>query len=138
MINIIDPAMQDGMTLAYMGDSVIELYIRQCLINEGVSGSGSLNEIAQRLVSAKGQVDAYRRISPMLTDIENDIFHRGRNSGHLKKPKHSTLSEYRISTGFEAIFGYLYLSGEKERTEELLLAAYPAPIKEIKETKENN
>ncbi len=120
--------MLDGITLAYVGDCVMELYVRKLLVCAGISGSRDLNYIAQKTVNAAAQADAYHRIENILTDEESDIFKRGRNCGHLNLPKHAKMSDYRIATGLEALFGYLSLTGNEERLAELLRAAVVLPM----------
>lgn len=114
----------DGMTLAYLGDSVMELYIRERLIRSGITRSGELNDRAHEMVRASGQAKAYHTVEEMLTDEESELFRRGRNSGHLNPPKSASMSEYRTATGFEAVLGYLHLTGQRERIDEILYAAY--------------
>ncbi len=121
-----NPALLDAAALAYLGDSVIEIFVRELLIKKGICRVGALNEASHSYVTAKAQCEAFRRIEGMLTEEENDIFHRGRNSSHINGvPKSATMSEYRIATGMEALFGFLYLSGQKTRIDELLDVAYP-------------
>jgi ribonuclease-3 family protein len=111
--------------LAYLGDSVIELCVREKLVKEGLSSSAALNKRALDFVRASAQAEAMKRILPQLNEEENAVFHRGRNIGHTNTPKSATVSEYRAATGMEALFGYLYLGGKKERIAELFDAAYP-------------
>lgn len=119
-----DPRLCDGMTLAYLGDSVMETYIREHLVRLGITRAGELNTRAHEMVRATGQAKAFRKIETMLTEDECDIYKRGRNSGHLNAPKSATIAEYRMATGFEAVLGYLYLSGQRERVDMLLFEAY--------------
>lgn len=119
-----DPRLCDGMTLAYLGDSVMELYVREKLVVSGITRAGELNSRAHDIVRATSQAKAFHKIEGMLTDKEMDFFKRGRNSGHLSAPRSATISEYRTATGFEAVLGYLHLTGNKERICELLYAAY--------------
>ena len=119
-----DARMCDGMTLAYLGDSVMETYIRERLVRLGITRAGELNTRAHEMVRATGQAKAFRKIEGMLTEEECDIYKRGRNSGHLNAPKSATIAEYRMATGFEAVLGYLYLLGERERIQTLLFEAY--------------
>lgn len=111
--------------LAYLGDSVIELCVRERLVKAGLSSSATLNKRALDFVRASAQAEAMKRILPQLNEEENAVFHRGRNIGHTNTPKSATVSEYRAATGMEALFGYLYLGGKKERIAELFDAAYP-------------
>ncbi len=119
-----DPRLSDGMTLAYLGDSVMELYVREKLICSGITRAGELNERAHEMVRASAQAKAYHAVEGMLTEEELDYFRRGRNSGHLNPPRSATMSEYRTATGFEAVLGYLYLTQRTERVREILFAAY--------------
>lgn len=111
--------------LAYLGDGVIEICVRERLVKRGFSSSASLNKHALEYVKASAQAEAVKRILPMLTEEENAVFHRGRNMGHTNTPKSATVAEYRAATGMEALFGYLYLAQKKERIAELFDAAYP-------------
>ena len=119
-----DLRMCDGMTLAYLGDSVMELYVRERLVKSGITRAGELNTRAHEIVRATSQAKAFHRIEEMLTEQELDYFRRGRNSGHLSAPRSATISEYRTATGFEAVLGYLHLIGERKRIEEILCTAY--------------
>lgn len=117
--------MCDGLTLAYLGDSVMELYVREKLIRSGLSRAGELNDRAHEYVRATRQAEAFRRIEAFLTEPEAEIYRRGRNSAHSHNlPKSATAAEYRCATGFEALLGWLYLSGREERIAQLLNAAY--------------
>lgn len=111
--------------LAYLGDGVIEICVRERLVKKGFSSSASLNKHALGYVRATAQADAVKKILPLLTEEENAVFHRGRNVGHTNTPKSATVAEYRAATGMEALFGYLHLAEKKERIAELFDAAYP-------------
>ncbi len=112
-------------SLAYLGDSVIEICVRERLVREGLSSSAALNKSALEYVRASRQAQAMKNIAEHLTEEENAVFHRGRNIGHTNTPKSATVAEYRAATGMEALFGYLYLAGKKERIDELFALAYP-------------
>ena len=114
----------DGETLAYLGDAVIELYIRERLVRSGLSKVGELNDKARCCVRAAGQSAAFRNIESKLNDFELSIFKRGRNSSRLSPPKSASMSQYRCATGFEALIGYLYLAEKRERMYHLLETAY--------------
>ncbi|HHT54242.1 MAG TPA: ribonuclease III [Clostridiales bacterium] len=119
------PAGQADMAaLAYLGDAVIELWVRERLVRAGICSSHKLNEQAKRYVTAPAQALAMKRILPLLDAEENAIFRRGRNAGHTSLPKNATAAEYRAATGMEALFGWLHLAGRGERTEELLEVGY--------------
>ena len=111
--------------LAYLGDCVIEMCVRERLVRLGYSSSAKLNKTALDYVRAPRQAEAMKNILPLLTEEEDAVFHRGRNIGHTNTPKSATVAEYRAATGMEALFGYLHLAGQKERICELFDAAYP-------------
>lgn len=110
--------------LAYLGDSVMELCVRKMLVERGFSSSKRLNAKALEYVTAKAQAQAASKILPLLNEEEDAIYHRGRNISHANVPKSASLSEYRMATGLEALFGYLHLSGNTERINELFKIAY--------------
>lgn len=110
--------------LAYLGDSVLECLIRERLILKGFEKSGKLNSEALKYVTAVNQAKAYANIESILTEKEADIFRRGKNSSHLNVPKSASAKEYKIATGFEAIFGYLRLCKNEERILELFDLSY--------------
>lgn len=107
----------DPINLAYVGDAVYELLVRRDIakINKKVN---SLHKMAVNYVSAKSQADDLKTINDELTEDEKNIVRRARNSkkNANKNTDHTT---YSLSTGFEALFGALYLSGDMERIEEL-------------------
>ena len=110
--------------LAYLGDSVVELCVRTMLVKKGISSSKRLNATALEYVTARAQAQAVSKILPLLTEEEDAVYHRGRNIGHTNVPKSASVAEYRMATGFEALFGYLHLAGRKERIDELFSIAY--------------
>lgn len=110
--------------LAYLGDCVIELKVREALVDSGIAGSGNLNRASLLYVKASAQAAAMRKIIPQLTEEETAIFKRGRNMSGGNVPKSATMSEYRTATGMEVLFGYLHLSGQRERIDTLFAAAY--------------
>lgn len=110
--------------LAYLGDCVLEIRVRELLVKSGVSGSGELNRRALDYVKASAQASAMHRLLPLLTDSETAIYKRGRNMSGGNVPKSATVSEYRAATGMEVLFGYLHMLGSYERIDELFAAAY--------------
>ena len=110
--------------LAYLGDSVLESIIRERLILKGIEKSGKLNAEALKYVTAVNQAKAYEKIEALLTEKEAEIFRRGRNSCHINVPKSASIKEYKIATGFEAIFGYLRLCKDEDRILFLFNSAY--------------
>jgi len=115
--------------LAYLGDCVLELCVREHLVDSGLSTSAHLNAAALDYVRAPKQAEAMKKLLPVLTEEEASYFRRGRNIGHSNVPKNATVSEYRAATGMEALFGYLHLTEQKERIYELFRLAY-APSEE--------
>ncbi|MBO5354747.1 MAG: ribonuclease III [Clostridia bacterium] len=110
--------------LAYLGDAVIELMVRERLVGMGYSSSKALNARALDFVRASAQAQAMERLLPHLTEEEEGAFRRGRNIGHTNTPKRATVAEYRNATGMEALFGYLHIKGEQARIKELFKLAY--------------
>ena len=117
--------------LAYLGDSVLELLVREHLVKCGLSSSARLNKKALDFVRAPMQAEAMKTLLPHLSDEENAVFHRGRNIGHTNTPKSATVAEYRAATGMEALFGYLHLAGREERLRELFAIAYAEKLQAI-------
>ena len=122
MINIKEVSTE---ALAYLGDCVIELKVRELLVCRGISGSGNLNRESLSFVKATAQAKAMQNILPLLTEDETAVYKRGRNMSGGNVPKSATMSEYRSATGMEALFGYLHLLGKAERIDLLFSAAYP-------------
>ena len=110
--------------LAYLGDSVIELRVREYLVELGITDSKRLNETARNYVRADAQAEAVKNILPMLDETESAFFRRGRNIGHTNTPKSASVSQYRAATGMETLFGYLHIMGRRERICELFAVAY--------------
>ena len=110
--------------LAYLGDSVLEIKVRERLVSGGISGSGALNRESLRFVKASAQADAMNKILPLLSDEELLIYKRGRNMSGGNVPKSATMAEYRTATGMEVLFGYLHLTEQHDRINELFDAAY--------------
>ena len=128
MSESLTPEVQDPTVpaLAYLGDAVMELFVRTQLVKHGLCASAKLNEAALQYVKATAQSEALNRILPLLTEEEARVYHRGRNSPHIHTaPKSATLAEYRRASGMETLFGKLHLDGNRERIRELLCAAYP-------------
>lgn len=123
----------NGVTLAYIGDAVIELAIREMLIHSGITDTGRLSAAAQKLVCAPAQSNAVEKLLPLLTNEEEAAYKLGRNHRISGKPKHASVSEYSRATGLEAIFGYLHLTGNTERIRTLIQVAYEASFAELKD-----
>ena len=110
--------------LAYLGDSVLEIRVRERLVRLGLSASGELNRASLSYVKASEQANAMRSILPALTEEEELVFKRGRNMSGGNVPKSATMAQYRAATGMEVLFGYLYLMGRNARIDELFAMAY--------------
>ena len=108
--------------LAFVGDAVYTLCVRTRLALSSGEKTGALNRRARERVSAHGQSEALARILPMLTEEEAEIYRRGRNAKKPTKSKNATVAEYVRSTGFEALLGYLYLTGQTERIRQLFFS----------------
>ena len=111
----------NGIALAYMGDAIYEVYIRKHLLDEGMTKPTRLHHRATHYVSAKAQAMLIKKMEEqeLLTPEEQEYFRRGRNAKSYTSAKNTSVVTYRISTGFEALFGYLYLSGQTKRLDEL-------------------
>ncbi|HHU23205.1 MAG TPA: ribonuclease III [Clostridiales bacterium] len=105
--------------LAYLGDAVFELMVRSWLCCRGGASSGALHREAIKYVSAQAQAQAARRIGPELTDAEKNVFRRARNTKVHSVPQNADISDYHAATGLEALFGWLYLRGNKDRLNRL-------------------
>ena len=112
--------------LAYLGDSVLELCVREHLLRQGLSTAAHLNAASRDYVTAPAQAKAMERILPFLTEQEAAVYRRGRNNVHANIPKKATMAEYRAATGMECLLAYLYLSNNQARIDELFALAYPA------------
>lgn len=116
--------------LAYVGDAVHELFVRTGLAFEGAK-AGAMHRAAIRAVNAAGQARELDRIEPLLTEDERDVVRRGRNAhAHHAAPKHAELADYKRATALEALVGYLYLSGQMDRLEELYHQMIDQPAEE--------
>lgn len=110
-------------TLAFVGDAVYSLYVREKLVKEGEYNLGVYQKAASAVVSARGQNALLQKIEPVFTEEEAEIFRRARNSKKNSKAKNATSAEYNRSTGFEAVIGYLYLTENFARLTELFAYA---------------
>lgn len=107
------------LTLAFVGDGVYELFVREhlaCLANRP---AGELNSRKVQLVKASAQAEAFKKISNLLSEKELAIFKRGRNAHPPHSAKNASSADYHAATGLEALFGWLYLSEQQQRAAEL-------------------
>ncbi|MBQ6601323.1 MAG: ribonuclease III [Clostridia bacterium] len=107
------------LTLAFMGDTVFDMFVREQLICQANRPVNALHSSATRLVKASAQSKAMDKIMDMLTEKELTVFKRGRNAHTNHRAKNASEGDYHRATGLEALFGYLYLKGEIERLREL-------------------
>ncbi len=105
--------------LAFYGDCVYEQLVRRRVLLLGNTNAGRLHDLAVLQVRASYQCAAVGVIEPMLTEKEADILRRGRNAGGISVPKSAKPSEYRRATSLEALFGFLSITGQQDRVEQL-------------------
>ncbi len=110
--------MYSALTLAFLGDSVFEILVRQKIVLMGDQKIDKLHNIKIGIVCAKFQAKVVPTILELLTEEELTVFKRGRNS-KCHAPKNTEIVEYRLATGLESLFGYLYLIGDEERINQL-------------------
>lgn len=104
--------------LAFVGDAVYGLKVRTYISKENRK-SKDLHSLSVEYVKAPAQAAAYKKIEPVLSESEKEIFRRGRNFHTNNTPKSASIGEYHTATGLECLFGYLYLSGNEKRIDEL-------------------
>jgi ribonuclease-3 family protein len=109
-------------TLAFVGDAVYALYVRERLVKVSPGKVGDYQRSSAKILSARGQSEFLAEIEDLFTDEEREIYLRGRNAKKATKSKNASPAEYNRSTGLEAVVGFLYLTGEMARVEELLSA----------------
>lgn len=109
------------LTLAFVGDSVYDLLVRQHLVTLANRPVKELNQMKVTLVNCKSQADSAKAVMSALSEEELDVYKRGRNVKVNTASKHSSLADYHSATGLEALFGYLYLSGNTDRIKELFM-----------------
>ena len=107
-------------TLAFLGDATYSLWVRQRLALTGGNKVSELQKSATALESARGQSALLDKILPLLTETELEVFRRGRNAKKATKSKHASVGEYNRSTGLEAVVGFLRITGNDDRIDELL------------------
>ena len=105
--------------LAHIGDGVYELLVRTYLCAHGKATGKGLHRAAVQLVCAPEQARRAQRILPLLTEEEQEVYRRGRNAHVHSIPQHASRTEYQQATALEALLGWLYLSGHRERINEL-------------------
>lgn len=116
----INPKEISPLSLAYIGDAVYEVYIRSFIMKDANMPVNKLHKAATNYVKAKAQSDIIMALSDRLTEEETAVYKRGRNAHSYTSAKNADIVDYRRATGFEALIGYLYLGGEKDRLEEII------------------
>lgn len=119
-----DPDNLSPATLAFVGDGVYELMVREYLACEANRPAKELNLAKVQMVSAPAQAQGVEKIKEMLTDKEYQVFKRGRNAHTVRAPKSATRAQYHQATGLEALFGWLYLQGNVQRATQLFTAIF--------------
>lgn len=120
------PSLYSPLTLAYMGDCVYELYVRAYLLAGGNLSSNKLHRKAKGYVSASAQSRFMERLEPLLSEEEEGIYKRGRNAKSATVPKNADVIEYKRASGLEALIGYLYLEGRRDRLDEIMRLLFSA------------
>lgn len=126
----IDAASVHPLVLAYIGDAYFHLYVRMRLLSYEQTQVQALHAFSAQIVSALWQARAYRGIADILTDEEQTIYRRARNT-KSHAPRSSTVADYHTSTGFEALLGSLCIRRQQERLEEIAEAAFQSIAKEM-------
>ncbi len=119
----IDPREVPSLALAYIGDAVYELAVREYLVNQGITNVNKLHREAVKHVRASTQARVFRALDGHLNKTEEAVARRGRNAKPAHAPRGDSVIEYRHSTGFESLVGYLYLQRDWSRLEEILSLA---------------
>lgn len=130
------PKQMNALALAYMGDVVYELAVRERLLEQGLTRPNDLHRGAVRYVNARAQasVVTYWLETDVLTEEEQAVVRRGKNAKSGSIPKRVDVHTYRYSTAFEALIGYIYLTERRDRLEELIKQAFERLEAESTET----
>ncbi|HEU5140672.1 MAG TPA: ribonuclease III domain-containing protein [Bacillales bacterium] len=117
-----DVKQMNALTLAYVGDAVLELYVRKHLIDQGIAKPNDLHHRAVYYVSAEGQANVLHRLvdTGQLDEEEEAVARRGRNAKSASVPKNVEVQTYRYGTAFEALIGYHHLNGNEKRVREIV------------------
>ncbi len=129
----INPRDYNPLALAYIGDTVYDLYVRTKVVEKGNKHVTQMHKESVRFVKAHSQAVSMYALEPHLTEEEMRIFKWGRNAKSNTVPKNADVTEYRTATGFETLIGYLYLNSDSERLEKLIDIAYSEIAKEFEE-----
>lgn len=120
-----NPLEYPPLVLAYIGDAIYEAYTRERILMQNPDMPAHKLHIENiKYVKAQAQSNSVSAIEPLLTEAEITVFKRGRNAKSKASPKNADILDYRRATGLEALFGYLHLSGKKDRLAELMKLAF--------------
>ncbi len=123
-LNISDPSVVSSSVLAYIGDAVYERYVRLHVFKKGILNPDRLNTAAVRYVRAEAQARAYDRLTDILTDKEAAVARRGKNHKITSMPGNVDQKIYRKATGFEALIGFLEVSGADDRLRDIIAETF--------------
>ena len=118
-----DPRQIPALNLAYVGDTVYDLYTRAYLIHTHPDTVHNLHLLSARMVCAQGQARAFFALEGMLTEEELAVYRRGRNAHSGTVPRNANVADYRVATGLETLLGHLWVLGREERIDELMAVA---------------
>ena len=116
---IVDIRQYSPLALAYMGDCIFDLCVREYLLKQANMPANKLHQKSKALVNATSQSKMYKSLINIVSEEEKSILKRGRNANSNTKAKNAAMIDYKNATGLEALFGYLYLKGEQQRINEL-------------------
>ena len=116
----LDPNTIKPLALAYLGDTIFDVYVRSLLVASGQQDAHKLHEKATKLVNAASQARLMRMLLDKLTEEEMTVYKHGRNQHPYSLPKNQSPVDYKTATGLEALLGYLYLNNREDRVIELL------------------
>ena len=119
-------ALPGSLEMAYLGDALYDLHVRKNLLARG-GRMHALHKDAVKLVCAHAQAEALEKLLPELTEQETAVARRARNA-HQAPPRNANPAEYHRATALEALIGYLYITGQNERLEQLLAIALPEEL----------
>ncbi len=136
-LSVSEAKMYSPLTLAFLGDAVYSILVREMLTLSSNRPTGVLHKESIAFVNAAFQAEMAKRLLPILNETEEAVFKRGRNAHSAHSPKHQSDADYRYATGLEALYGFLYLSGSTDRLTYIFkISTGEAYIEKCKETKE--
>lgn len=118
-----DPRQIPALNLAYVGDTVYDLYVRAYLIHTHPETVHALHLLSAKMVCAQGQARAFFALEGELTQEELSVYRRGRNAHSGTVPKNANVADYRVATGLETLLGHLWVLGQEERIDQLMAVA---------------